>query len=167
MIFLSFADVKFSEFSYTKKTINSILAEAFRSRTEMLKDEIFSDEDRELFSKVCADMDISVASRSLKTNPYLERGIMTGITRISKESIFSDLNNLNVVTTTSDEYATAFGFTEYEVFAAMDAQGFSEEEKSRVKFWYDGFTFGNTPDIYNPWSVTSYLDDKNIAACAF
>ena len=100
----------------------------------------------------------SLFNSTFKTNPYLERGIMTGITRISKESIFSDLNNLNVVTTTSDEYATAFGFTEEEVFAAMDEQGFPEDQKERVKFWYDGFTFGNTPDIYNPWSVTSYLD---------
>ena len=59
-------------------------------------------------------------NNTFKTNPSLERGIMIGITRVSRESIFSDLNNLNVVTTTSDQYATAFGFTEEEVFAAMD-----------------------------------------------
>ena len=97
---------------------------------------------------------------TFKTNPYLERAIMTGITRVSKESIFSDLNNLNVVTTTSNEYATAFGFTEEEVFAAMDEQGIPETEKEKVKFWYDGFTFGSVPDIYNPWSVIMYLDKK-------
>lgn len=93
---------------------------------------------------------------AFKTNPYLERGIMTGITRISKESIFSDLNNLKVVTTTSDEYGTAFGFTEEEVFAAMDEYGLPEKEE--VKSWYDGFIFGKWKDIYNPWSILNYLD---------
>ena len=97
-------------------------------------------------------------NNTFKTNPYLERGIMTGITRVSKESIFSDLNNLNVVTTSSDEYATSFGFTEEEVFAAMDRQEIADTEKEKVKFWYDGFTFGRITDIYNPWSVTLYLD---------
>lgn len=93
---------------------------------------------------------------TFKTNPYLERGIMTGITRVSKESIFSDLNHLKVVTTTSTEYASDFGFTEQEVFAAMDEMGFSDREL--VKNWYDGFTFGNMTDIYNPWSIINYLD---------
>ncbi len=95
---------------------------------------------------------------TFKTNPALERAIMTGITRVSKESIFSDLNNLTVVTTTSDMYAAAFGFTEEEVFAALEQQGFGEEEKQLVKTWYDGFTFGSVTDIYNPWSLTNYLN---------
>ena len=95
-----------------------------------------------------------------KTNPYLERGLMTGITRVSKESIFSDLNNLKVVTTTSDLYADCFGFTEEEVFRALDEQGMDSSQKEKVKEWYDGFTFGNIHDIYNPWSVTSFLDEK-------
>ena len=95
---------------------------------------------------------------TFKTNPSLERGIMTGITRVSKESIFSDLNNLVVVTTTSDMYATSFGFTETEVFEALEQQGFGEEAKREVKTWYDGFTFGSVTDIYNPWSVTNYLN---------
>ncbi len=95
---------------------------------------------------------------TFKSNPSLERGIMTGITRVSKESIFSDLNNLVVVTTTSDQYATSFGFTEEEVFVALKQQGFGEAEKQDVKTWYDGFTFGSVTDIYNPWSVTNYLD---------
>ena len=99
-------------------------------------------------------------NNTFKSNPSLERAVMTGITRVSKESIFSDLNNPNVVTTTSDEYATCFGFTEKEVFAAMDEQGIPEEEKKNVKAWYDGFTFGQVTDIYNPWSVTSYLSKK-------
>ena len=93
---------------------------------------------------------------AFKTNPYLERAIMTGITRVSRESMFSDLNNQNVITTTSDEYATAFGFTEEEVFAAMDEMGLADKEG--VKSWYDGFTIGEYRDIYNPWSVVNYLD---------
>ncbi|MDY3818053.1 MAG: AAA family ATPase, partial [Lachnospiraceae bacterium] len=99
----------------------------------------------------------SLFNSTFKTNPYMACAIMTGITRVSKESIFSDLNNLKVVTTTTDEYATAFGFTEEEVFVGLDECGLSEE-KERVKWWYDGFTFGNHTDIYNPWSVLNFLD---------
>ena len=96
---------------------------------------------------------------TFKTNPYLYRGLITGITRISKESIFSDLNNLDVITTTSDEYATSFGFTEKEVFRALDSTGLGEE-KEGVKKWYDGFTFGKYTDIYNPWSIASFIKGK-------
>ena len=84
---------------------------------------------------------------------------MTGITRVSKESIFSDLNNLKVITVTSDEYSKCFGFTEDEVFAALDEQGLSSE-KEKVKLWYDGFTFGDEKDVYNPWSIINFLDEK-------
>ena len=101
----------------------------------------------------------SLFNATFKTNPYLERAIMTGITRVSKESIFSDLNNLVVVTTTSNQYETAFGFTEEEVFNAIDEQGLSEK-KQEVKSWYDGFTFGDSMDIYNPWSIINYLKYK-------
>lgn len=94
---------------------------------------------------------------TFKTNPYLCRGLITGITRISKESIFSDLNNLKIVTTTSERFATAFGFTEEEVFKALDDTGFGKE-KQGVKAWYDGFTFGSRSDIYNPWSIASFID---------
>ncbi len=104
----------------------------------------------------------SLFNSTFKTNPYMERAIMTGITRISKESIFSDLNNLEVVTTTSCKYEDAFGFTEGEVFAAMDEFGLGE--KAEVRAWYDGFTFGGTPDIYNPWSIINYLDKRRFAA---
>ncbi len=102
----------------------------------------------------------SMFNSTFKTNPYLARGVMTGITRVSKESIFSDLNNLEVVTTTSDKYATAFGFTEEEVFDALDECGLAFE-KDTVKKWYDGFIFGHHADIYNPWSILNFLDKKN------
>ena len=118
----------------------------------------------------------SLFNATFKTNPYLERAIMTGITRIEysayakfakqtsngsalAETIFSDLNNLVVVTTTSNQYETAFGFTEEEVFNALDEQGLSDK-KQEVKSWYDGFTFGDSRDIYNPWSIINYLKYK-------
>lgn len=99
----------------------------------------------------------SLFNSTFKTNPYMERGLLTGITRVSKESIFSDLNNLEVVTTTSEKYSTSFGFTEEEVFTALENAGIPEE-KEHVRYWYDGFSFGNRKDIYNPWSITKYLD---------
>ena len=103
----------------------------------------------------------SLLNSSFKTNPYLERAMMTGITRISKESIFSDLNNLTVITTTSERYMEFFGFTEQEVFAALDRFGMGEQ-KTAVKQWYDGFTFGTQRDIYNPWSITNFLKEKQL-----
>ena len=86
---------------------------------------------------------------------------MTGITRISKESVFSDLNNLTVITTTSDAYADCFGFTEEEVFQSLDQFGMPEK-KDLVKQWYDGFCFGTHRDVYNPWSITNYLKEKKL-----
>ena len=103
----------------------------------------------------------SLFNATFKTNPYLERAIMTGITRVSKESIFSDLNNLEVITTTSEKYATSFGFTESEVFTALDEAGMSDQ-CDVVKKWYDGFVFGGKKDIYNPWSITNFLDKRKI-----
>ncbi len=105
----------------------------------------------------------SLFNATFKTNPHLERALMTGITRVSRESIFSDLNNLKVVTTTSDKYEDCFGFTEEEVFAALDTYGLSDR-KHEVKAWYDGFTFGDKTDIYNPWSISNYLDTREAAA---
>ncbi len=101
----------------------------------------------------------SLFNSTFKTNPYLERAIMTGITRVSRESIFSDLNNLEVVTTLSPKYTTAFGFTEQEVFNSLDEFELSDQ-KEEVKAWYDGFVFGKERDIYNPWSIINYLDKK-------
>lgn len=105
----------------------------------------------------------SLFNSTFKTNPYLERALMTGITRVSKESIFSDLNNLTVVTTTSDLYTDSFGFTQQEVWDSLDMYGLSSQ-KQEVKNWYDGFTFGHTTDIYNPWSILNYLKFKKFSA---
>lgn len=98
----------------------------------------------------------SLFNASFKTNPFLERALMTGITRVSRESVFSDLNNLVVITTTSRAYADCFGFTEEEVFNALREYGL-EDKRQEVKNWYDGFTFGEIRDIYNPWSILNYL----------
>lgn len=105
----------------------------------------------------------SLFNAAFKTNPYLERAIMTGITRVSKESIFSDLNNLTVVTTTSEKYAKCFGFTEKEVFSALEEYGLSDK-KADVKHWYDGFVFGKARDMYNPWSIINYLDNRELTS---
>lgn len=98
-------------------------------------------------------------NETFKNNHYLECAIMTGITRVSKESIFSDLNNLEVITTTSDRYADVFGFTEKEVDEALQEYGL-DDRKEEVKRWYDGFRFGSQKDIYNPWSIINYLDKQ-------
>ncbi|MFG6355694.1 MAG: ATP-binding protein [Acetatifactor sp.] len=105
----------------------------------------------------------SLFGATFKTNPFMERALMTGITRVSKESMFSDLNNLKVVTVTTEKYADCFGFTEEEVFTALDEFGLSDQ-KQQVKDWYDGFTFGNRKDIYNPWSIINFLDERKVGA---
>lgn len=102
----------------------------------------------------------SLFNATFKNNPYLERAIMTGITRVSKESIFSDLNNLEVVTTTSAKYTDVFGFTEAEVEDALREYGIYDR-KDEVKKWYDGFRFGDETEIYNPWSIINFLDKQS------
>ena len=104
-----------------------------------------------------------IFNAAFKTNPWLDRAIMTGITRVSKESIFSDLNNLTVVTTTSRKYESCFGFTQEEVVDALAEYGLEKEEND-VRDWYDGFTFGNRTDIYNPWSIINYLGEQRFSA---
>lgn len=113
--------------------------------------------------KEMADFVKGLFHSAFKTNPYVSRALMTGITRTGKESIFSDLNNLTVVTSTSELYSDSFGFTEEEVFDALDEYGMSDK-RDEVKRWYDGFTFGKTRDIYNPWSILNYLKTGKLSA---
>jgi len=115
------------------------------------------------YRKELADFTRSLFNSTFKTNPFLERALLTGITRISKESIFSDLNNLEVVTTTSRKYADCFGFTKEEVSAALEEYGLCGRMQ-QVKDWYDGFSFGETNEIYNPWSIINFLDKKEAGA---
>ena len=211
VIFLSFAAVKAGNLEDAKTQIKQEIARLYWENRDLMKEDIFGEDERELYYRTTVKMDDVTAQDSLrnlsvwmeryygkkviilldeydtpmqeayvqgywdeftsfvrslfnasfKTNPYLERAIMTGITRVSKESIFSDLNNLRVVTTTSNLYADCFGFTEEEVFAALDEYGMSDK-KDEVKQWYDGFTFGEHRDIYNPWSITNYLDEHRL-----
>ncbi len=103
----------------------------------------------------------SLFNNTFKTNECLSRAILTGITRVSKESMFSDLNNLELCTMSSEKYREYFGFTEKEVFDSMDEYGYASKEE--VKHWYDGFTIGSKADMYNPWSIINFLD-KGILA---
>ena len=228
VIFLSFAAVKAGNLEDAKTQIKQEIARLYWENRNLMKEDIFGEDERELYYRTTVKMDDVTAQDSLrnlsvwmeryygrkviilldeydtpmqeayvqgywdeftsfvrslfnasfKTNPYLERAIMTGITRVRypkcvkfaeqtsngsvlTEPIFSDLNNLRVVTTTSNLYADCFGFTEEEVFAALDEYGMGDK-KDEVKQWYDGFTFGEHRDIYNPWSITNYLDEGRL-----
>ena len=96
---------------------------------------------------------------TFKTNLYLERALLTGITRISKESLFSGLNNLRVISTTSRSYASCFGFTQKEVSDALENYGLSDK-KEEVMDWYDGFIFGENQHMYNPWLILNFLKEQ-------
>ena len=151
--------------SYSLKALSQFLAGHYGKKVIILLDEYDTPMQEAYVYGYWDEMAAFIRSlfnSTFKTNPYMERAVMSGITRISKESIFSDLNNLEVVTTTSCKYEDLFGFTEKEVFAAMDEFGLREKEE--VRAWYDGFTFGETPDIYNPWSIINYLDKRRFAA---
>lgn len=208
VIFLSFADVKQTNYLDAVGKIKRIIATVFQQFKELFQTELLSEQQKAQFKNVTPDMDDVTAQSALqdlscylslyygkkviilldeydtpmqeayvngyweeftafirglfnstfKTNPYLERAVMTGITRVSKESIFSDPNNLTVITTTSERYSDCFGFAEKEVFQALDNFG-KGDQKENVKKWYDGFTFGKQKDIYNPWSITNFLKE--------
>ena len=209
VIFLTFADIKETDFETTEYQIRNIIKNQYERYSFLQNSDVLSEAEKAFFKKMTfevkrEDMAFSLKwlseflyryygkkviilldeydtpmqeayingywdelvaftrsffNATFKSNAYLERGIMTGITRISKESIFSDLNNLEVVTITSDKYATAFGFTEKEVFDALDEFGLGSE-KGQVKEWYDGFIFGECSDMYNPWSILNFLGKK-------
>ncbi len=100
----------------------------------------------------------SLFESALKTNPYLERGIITGCLRVSRESIFTGFNNLDIQSILSAYYNDSFGFTEDEVKEMLAYYGF-EDKYEEVKEWYDGYQFGNV-EIYNPWSIISYIKES-------
>lgn len=212
VIFMSFADVKETEFPSARKAICRNIKKLYNRHDFLLESDCLNEDEKDMYKKVDPEMENYIASDSIraladylqryygkkpiilldeydtpmqeayvhgyweemvsfirnlfnstfKTNPYLERAIMTGITRVSKESIFSDLNNLAVVTSTSNKYADAFGFTQEEVSSALEECGLSDREE-KVKYWYDGFTFGEKTDIYNPWSVINFLKEKRFS----
>ena len=148
-----------SEAAYSLKNLSGYLSGYYGKKVIILLDEYDTPLQEAWvygYWKEMVELIRGLFNSTFKTNPYLERAVMTGITRVSKESIFSDLNHLNVVTSTSEMYADCFGFTEEEVFAALDEYGM-QDKRSEVKRWYDGFTFGKCRDIYNPWSIINYL----------
>ena len=150
VIFLSFAGVKGKSFESVFRQMNYGIVELYRRFERILDMSQFTDKERQDFGRI-----------SLETNPSLGRALLTGITRICKESIFSDLNNIDVVTQMSTKYDTAFGFTEEEVNAGLARVGLRDCQE-KVKEWYDGFTFGLRRHMYNPWSVTKFIDAEGI-----
>ena len=101
-------------------------------------------------------------STVLKDNSYLQMGVLTGIIRVIKAGIFSDLNNLRTYTILSDVYTDSYGLTEEEVEKSLKDYGI-EQEISNVKDWYDGYKFGDS-EVYNPWSILNFLDFKELRA---
>ena len=101
-------------------------------------------------------------SSVLKDNNYLQMGVLTGIIRVIKAGIFSDLNNLRTYTILSDVYTDSYGLTEEEVEKSLKDYGI-EAEISKVKDWYDGYKFGDS-EVYNPWSILNFLQDKELRA---
>lgn len=148
-----------SEVAYSLKNLSGYLSGYYGKKTIILLDEYDTPlQEAWVYGYWYEMVELmrGLFNSTFKTNPYLERAVMTGITRVSKESIFSDLNHLTVVTSTSEMYADCFGFTEEEVFSALDEYGM-QDRRTDVKRWYDGFTFGKCRDIYNPWSIINYL----------
>ena len=101
-------------------------------------------------------------STVLKDNNYLQMGVLTGIIRVIKAGIFSDLNNLRTYTILSDVYTDSYGLTEEDVEKSLKDYGI-EAEISKVKDWYDGYKFGDS-EVYNPWSILNFLQDKELRA---
>ncbi len=165
MAFRSIAeDMDDSRASSSLRALSHYLAKYYGKKTIILLDEYDTPMQEAYVNGFWKEMTAftrSLFNSTFKTNPYLERAIMTGITRVSRESIFSDLNNLEVVTSTAEKYADSFGFTEEEVFLSMDEYDLSDQ-KEKIKAWYDGFVFGNKADIYNPWSIINCLDKKKV-----
>ena len=158
------ADMEDSQAAFSLKLLSNYLSRYYGKKVIILLDEYDTPMQEAYVNGYWEELAAFIRTlfnSTFKTNPYMERAVMTGITRVSRESIFSDLNNLEVVTTTSEKYADSFGFTEEEVFAALDEFGLAKK-KQEVKAWYGGFIFGSRTDIYNPWSILNYLEKKKI-----
>lgn len=158
------SDMEDFEISISIRRLSSYLYKYYHKKVIILLDEYDTPMQESYVSGYWEDLTFftrNLFNATFKNNPYLERAIMTGITRISKESIFSDLNNLKVITATSNEYADCFGFTEDEVFESLRTYGLTDM-KEEVRLWYDGFSFGKVQGIYNPWSIINFLDKGEV-----
>ena len=159
------AEMTDSEAAYSLRNLSGYLSDYYGNRVIILLDEYDTPLQEAWvygYWHEMAEFIRGLFNSTFKTNPHLERAVMTGITRVSKESIFSDLNHLAVVTSTSEAYADCFGFTEKEVFAALEECGI-QDKCTEVKKWYDGFTFGKCRDIYNPWSIINFLKTQKFS----
>ena len=159
--YLRIRDLKGTEADYADslKFLSECLYTCFGRRSVILIDEYDVPLENAYFSGFYDQMAALIRSlfeSALKTNDYLEFAVVTGCLRISKESIFTGLNNLNVISITSDSFAEHFGFTPEEVEQMLKAYGL-EENLETVKKWYDGYCFGDT-EVYNPWSVINYVN---------
>ncbi len=112
------------------------------------------------YEKIIDFMKVFLGS-ALKTNSALKMGVITGIYRVAKESIFSDMNNLYVSSITTDAYADRFGFIQDEVEEMLEYYGLGER-KDEVREWYNGYIFGSNTVIYNPWSIINFIKDKRL-----
>jgi hypothetical protein len=115
---------------------------------------------RGYYEKIIDFMKVFLGS-ALKTNSALKMGVITGIYRVAKESIFSDMNNLYVSSVTTGAYSDRFGFTGEEVDEVLEYYGLSER-KNEVRDWYNGYVFGRNTVIYNPWSIINFVKDKEL-----
>ena len=153
------------EYTNALKNLTSFLYKYYKKEVILLIDEYDAplinayeygyDDEAILFFKV-------FYGEALKTNLYLKTGIMTGIIRVIKAGIFSDLNNLKIYSILDKEYSDFFGFTQEEVKKALEDFNI-EYELPEVKSWYDGYKFGNS-EVYNPWSILNFLQHKELEA---
>ncbi len=147
------------------KFLTKILYEKYNKKVVVLIDEydapLVSAYHNKYYEKA-KDFFKTFYSSVLKDNPYLQMGVMTGIIRVIKAGIFSDLNNLNTYTILSDFYSNCYGLTEEEVKKALIDYNL-EYEMGDVKDWYDGYRFGKS-EVYNPWSILNFLHAKELRA---
>ena len=138
------------------KFLTKILYEKYNKKVVVLTDEYDAPLEK------AKDFFKTFYSSVLKDNPYLQMGVMTGIIRVIKAGIFSDLNNLNTYTILSDFYLNCYGLTEEEVKKSLIDYNL-EYEMGDVKDWYDGYRFGKS-EVYNPWSILNFLHAKELRA---
>ena len=158
-------DANLSNLGRSLKLLTKILYEKYNKKVVVLIDEY----DSPLVSayingyyEKAKDFFKTFYSTVLKDNSYLQMGVLTGIIRVIKAGIFSDLNNLRTYTILSDVYTDSYGLTEEEVEKSLKYYGI-EQEISNVKDWYDGYRFGDS-EVYNPWSILNFLDFKELRA---
>ena len=158
-------DANLSNLGRSLKLLTKILYEKYNKKVVVLIDEY----DSPLVSayingyyEKAKDFFKTFYSTVLKDNSYLQMGVLTGIIRVIKAGIFSDLNNLSTYTILSDVYTDSYGLTEEEVERSLKYYGI-EQEISNVKDWYDGYKFGDS-EVYNPWSILNFLDFKELRA---